>query len=330
MPFTLSEKYNLWGYFPMPEDPFEQPSSLEALWGRVWGVNSEYGQLKTVLMHRPGEEMKTVDERCYVPEANSLIGPQREFYWFGSKAPDLEKMQAEHDYFASVLKNHGADVVYMQDVPLHLTKTLNTRDVATALPGGLVICRTGPSMRHGEEQVATKTVAALGMPILKTITGTGRMEGGGFMLIDPRHAIVALSIRCNEEGIRQMRELLTALEIDLTVLPCCGNSLHIDGSIGIVDDHVALINPNTLPFFFMEKLRKLDYTLIEVDQRDPWTSVNGITLSPGKVTIIDGNHYTAERLTKAGIEVIPIPWEECAKNGGSLHCATCPLERTYV
>jgi len=330
MAFSVSKKNSVWGYFEMEETPFEDAESLSALWGRRWGVNSEYGALRAVMMHRPGGEMKTVDEACYVPETDALIGPNREFYWFGKKTPDIAKMQAEHDYFASVLKKHGAEVVYTKDVPTRLTKMLNTRDVATAVPGGLVVCRTGPAMRHGEEQVATKTAAAAGVPIVKTITGAGRMEGGGFMFLDPKHAAVALSIRCNEEGIRQMKELLDAMDVDLTVLPCCGNYLHIDGNIGIVDDHTALINYPALPYFFLEKLKKLGYRLIEVDQEDPWTTVNGITIKPGVVTIVEGNNKTAERLYKAGVEVIPVPWEECAKNGGSLHCATCPLEREYV
>ena len=40
---------------------------------------------------------------------------------------------------------------------------------------------------------ATRSLARLGMPILRTIHGTGILEGGSFAFINPRTAVVGLS-----------------------------------------------------------------------------------------------------------------------------------------
>lgn len=54
-------------------------------------------------------------------------------------------------------------------------------------------------MRRGEEYVLTKNVAAHGVPILRTINGTGTLEGGNFAIIDPKHAAIGYSQRTNME-----------------------------------------------------------------------------------------------------------------------------------
>ncbi|MGH3059954.1 MAG: arginine deiminase family protein, partial [Gaiellaceae bacterium] len=40
--------------------------------------------------------------------------------------------------------------------------------------------------------------------------------------------------------------------------------------------------------------------------------------------------YTAERLERRGIDVIPIPYSEIQKNGGGIHCSTMELIRDDI
>jgi N-dimethylarginine dimethylaminohydrolase len=52
------------------------------------------------------------------------------------------------------------------------------RDSAIAVDGGATVCRLAPKIRSGEELPMTRTLANLGMPILRTISSCGLMEGG--------------------------------------------------------------------------------------------------------------------------------------------------------
>lgn len=64
-------------------------------------VRSEIGQLKRVLLHRPGKELLNL-----TPDTlESLLFDD---------IPFLEVAQKEHDYFAGVLKDHGVEVVYLE------------------------------------------------------------------------------------------------------------------------------------------------------------------------------------------------------------------------
>lgn len=88
----------------------------------------------------------------------------------------------------------------------------------------------------------TKNVAAHGVPILRTINGTGTLEGGNFAIIDPKHAAIGYSQRTNMEGIRQVKEILEPLGMEVIVVPMTGYALHIDGAFTMVDVDKALVN----------------------------------------------------------------------------------------
>jgi hypothetical protein len=46
---------------PRAEPPFEDAAMQERVWGRQWGVGDDVGRLRLVALHRPGDEMRTID-----------------------------------------------------------------------------------------------------------------------------------------------------------------------------------------------------------------------------------------------------------------------------
>ncbi len=311
------------------EPPFTDAEKMESYWGGQWGINSEYGKLKAVYMHRPGDELTTMTTDDYDPERDALIGKDYCYYWRGKDAPDIAKAQVQHDYFADVLRSYGVEVVYTKDNPKTLRKTVNTRDAAAAIPGGMVIMRLGPHMRRGEEQLATKIIGGRGIPILHTITGNGILEGGGVMMMDSTHIAVAQSHRCTDAGIEQLRLLVEPMGIEVIPIPVGGFAIHIDSLVSFIGPKTALINTEKLPYFFIERLMNEGYKLIEVEPDEGW-AINLLVVEPGIICMIDGFPKTKAKLEAEGFKVIPIPWDENIKSGGGLHCGTCPLMREYV
>jgi arginine deiminase len=66
-------------------------------------VFSEIGPLKTVLLHRPGNELES-------------LTPQYLDSMLFEDIPFLSSMQEEHDQFAALLEEHGSRVLYMKDL----------------------------------------------------------------------------------------------------------------------------------------------------------------------------------------------------------------------
>ena len=98
----------------------------------------------------------------------------------------------------------------------------------------------------------------------QTINGTGTLEGGNFAIIDPKHAAIGYSQRTNMEGIRQVKEILEPLGMEVIVVPMTGYALHIDGAFTMVDVDKALVNVTKLPYFFLQKLKELGIEMIDV------------------------------------------------------------------
>jgi arginine deiminase len=96
------------------------------------GVDNEVGTLRTVMLHRPGPELKRLTPR----NNDSLLF---------DGIPWVSRAQEEHDAFAAALTSRGVEVLYLTDL---LTQTLADADARTEaidhVTSGL---RLGPTLR---------------------------------------------------------------------------------------------------------------------------------------------------------------------------------------
>jgi arginine deiminase len=93
------------------------------------GADSEVGRLRTVLLHRPGPELKRL-----TPRNNDKL--------LFDGIPWVGRAQEEHDAFAQTLRDHGVEVLYLTDL---LTETLEHE---AARAGCIQAVLDDP--RHGE------------------------------------------------------------------------------------------------------------------------------------------------------------------------------------
>jgi arginine deiminase len=66
-------------------------------------VHSEVGRLRSVLLHRPGAELRAID----AADAGKTLF---------SDPVDVEQAQAEHDAFAATLRERGVEVLYLEEL----------------------------------------------------------------------------------------------------------------------------------------------------------------------------------------------------------------------
>ena len=314
-----------------PEPAFEDRGRLTALWGRAWGCDSDVGRLRAVLMHRPGAEFAIIDPTKRIAEIGSFGDLEAGWYWQSETIPPLAAMQAQHDALADALRAEGVEVIYLEGVGGGRFKSVYTRDSAFAVKGGAIVGRLAARMRHGEEAAVTRTLAKIGMPILRTIHGTGMMEGGSFAWLNARVAAVGRSIRIDDRGIAQLAEVLAHQGVELVVVDLRGYDIHLDGHFLMLDRDLALVWPRGLPFVFLERLAALGIRTIEMTPDDnPWI-VNGLAVRPGRVIMPEGlSARTREALAAHGVEIVTVAYDKVQLNGGGIHCSTCPLIRDPV
>jgi N-dimethylarginine dimethylaminohydrolase len=314
-----------------PEPGFETEAEQRFVWGRAWGCNSDVGRLRMVLMHRPGEEMRVVDTLPHIPELNAFGDPTTGAYWRGDVRPTLQEQQAQHDALVVALREEGVEVVYLRRAAPGRHKSIYTRDSCIAVQGGAIVTRMGPRIRRGEEAPVTETLGGIGMPILRTIHGAGLMEGGSFAFIRPDVAVVGVSSRVNEEGARQLEQVLAVQGTRLIRVQIPGYRLHIDGAFVMIHHDVAIVNPTTLPFVFMEELKRLGVRMVALNHEDPSWAVNCLAVAPGRVLMSDQvSARTQDALDKAGIAIRLVAYDKVGLGGGGIHCSTSPLIRDAV
>jgi arginine deiminase len=97
------------------------------------GVTSEVGALRTVVLHRPGPELKRL-----TPRNNDRL--------LFDGIPWVSRAQDEHDAFADVLRSRDVEVLYLLDL---LTEALATEEArAKALEGVLGDLHLGDTLRR--------------------------------------------------------------------------------------------------------------------------------------------------------------------------------------
>ncbi len=326
---VLPEAYHQSLFPPQPEPPFENAEELERVWGARWGANSEVGRLRAVLMRRPGPELERIRADAWDASIGALVDADEGWYWESEEPPDLALVAEQYGGLVAALEAEGISVQFAETADNRFSKAVYTRDPLVTVPGGAIIGRLAPRMRRGEEPSIARAVASLGVPILRTIGGTGLVEGGSFAKLTPKVAAFGTSIRCNDEGARQLEEALRPLGIELIVVPLSGFSIHLDGAFGMVDVDKALIHAPGLPYSFLARLEELRIEAVWCHPDELW-AINSLVLEPGRVLMCEGYPRTAEKLEARGIEVLAVPYDEIQKNGGGIHCSTMELIRDDV
>ena len=307
---------------------FETPDELERYWGRAWGIDNDVGRMRAVLVHRPGDEMKIVDPKKRIPEIGSFGDLEEGWYFQSDRVPPLAQMQAQHDGLVKALEAEGVEVVHVEGHAGKRLKSCYTRDPLIMVKGGAIVCRMGARIRRGEELAITRTLAQLGVPILRTLSGSALMEGGSFAWINPKTAVIGCGIRVNREGAAQVGEVLKRQGVELLVIDLVGYDIHIDGAFLMVDRDLALINPAGLPYSFIEELKARHIQTIEVAPSDYEWIVNSLAVAPRRLLIPEGgSNRILDEFARHKVAWKALPYDAMHLNGGGIHCSTTPLIR---
>lgn len=311
---------------------------LEKSWGRKWGYSgSPFGKLGMVMVYRPGEE-----------QTAELLTEDLQLFNLPEGPTDLSKLRSQHDEMVRVLEEEGVEVVYLEPkrplvgtygIPLRSAPFL--RETIT-VPGGVVICRIAVAYKRGLEAFHAQRVGELGCPILYTVHGHGVFEASNLVWIDEKSVILATGLRSNQEGFRQVEQLLYGLgveEIHHAHLPGylynrthqvgpTSGFFHLDMTFGMAADKIAVLYPGGVGYDTIEWLRAKEIDIIEITEEELHVCApNLLPLAPGKVMVPAHGLNMSKQLRDRDLTVVEVDLTEFAKGGGGPTCLTLPLIR---
>jgi N-dimethylarginine dimethylaminohydrolase len=297
-------------------DQTDFEGQMPTLWGN-WGCSSEIGRLRAVLLHRPGPEIENIPDPAAVLFAERM---------------DPVKAREQHDAMAEIYRQNGVQVYYAEEMPLNEPNGMFCRDLVAMTPEGAIVARPGTSVRRGEARYAAKALANLGVPIVRTITGTGTFECADLMWANRDLAFIGNSRRSNLEGGRQVKFELERMGVgDIVNLQVAWSEAHFDGMMAILDRDLAIVYSAQIVYPAVEALRRHGFRILEVTSEDEvrnGMALNFVALEPGRIVAPKGNNTSTLKLMQsAGVEVIQVDLSELMKGAGSIHCMTAFLKR---
>jgi dimethylargininase len=285
---------------------------------RNYGSQSMVEPLRRVLVRRPDQAFAVDD-----PEL-----------WHYTSRPDLPIARQEHDALAAILRRAGAEVIEHAAAQPGRADAIFVFDPALITDHGAIMLSMGKDLRRGEEQAMAGRFAELGLPVLATLEGDARAEGGDLLWIDHDTLAVGLGFRTNAEGLRQLRAALepigvTVVPADLPYYTGPEACLHLLSLISLVDHDLAVIYPPLLAVPLYQELLRRRIRLIEVPEAEFLSmGTNVLALAPGECLMLQGNPITQGLLQAAGCEVQTYKGDEISlKAEGGPTCLTRPILR---
>ena len=285
---------------------------------KEYGSQNMFTTLRKVLVKRPDAAFAVDD-----PVA-----------WHYTGRPELAVAQQEHDGLVALLSQAGAEVFYHDEPQPEHADAIYAFDPALVTDHGAIMLSMGKAQRRGEEEVMARRFESLGVPILYTLHGEARAEGGDLLWLDHETLAAGLGFRTNAKGLHQLREALTdigvtVISVDLPYYTGPEACLHLLSLISIVDHDIAVVYPPLLSVPFWQELHRRNFRLITVPDEEFMTmGTNVLALAPGKCLMLEGNPLTQRRLEEAGCTVVTYRGNEISlKAEGGPTCLTRPILR---
>jgi dimethylargininase len=236
-----------------------------------------------------------------------------------NEVADRERTREQHGVLKSIMAGLGCKVIDVPELARH-PNSVFTRDVALSTPRGYVRLRMGLETRRGEDEWMADILDSLGEPHAGTITQPATVEGGDIVMAGSV-AFVGRSERTNEEGVKQITELLRDMGCRVRTTEVRG-SLHIGGLMSAIGPRRILCCGEMFPGDFFR-----GFETVDVPYRGPSTG-NVICLAENEVIANAAENSEAIKILESnGVKVHGIDLSEFRKGSGGPTCLILPVDR---
>jgi N-dimethylarginine dimethylaminohydrolase len=286
-------------------------------------AHSEIGKIKSLFIKQAAA--------AFISDAH-IDAHWKELNYLGK--PNIENSLHEYASFEQILKDNGAELLYLPQNSTVNMDSIYCRDAAIATDKGMIICNMGKAGRKNEPKAEKDAFEAKGIAILGEILAPGTVEGGDVAWLDEHTLAVGHTYRTNEEGIRQLTALLQPLGVQVITVSLPhykgpSDVFHLMSVLSPVDTNLAVVYSPLIPIVFRNLLLAKGFQLVEVpDEEFESMGCNVLALEPRTCLMVEGNPKTKAGLIASGCKVIEYKGNDISvKGGGGPTCLTRPVSR---
>ncbi|MBV8735459.1 MAG: hypothetical protein JO120_11800, partial [Solirubrobacterales bacterium] len=220
-----------------------------------WGVNSEYGVLRDV-----------------------LLGPPDHFHWLPTSSISKATLQSgarfdhalalrQHAEMVNAYEDAGVTCHFLEPDPA-LPYQVYARDSSVMTPYGAVVTQLHQWWRRGEYAPVIRFYQRQGIPIFQMVTAAA-FEGGDFDVIEPGCVLIGYcGERTQEPAARQMASWVEAKGWEVRQQPIAEHYVHIDLMVCMLAPKLAAVCLDTTDDGVLAWLRDKKIELVPVSYRD--------------------------------------------------------------
>lgn len=287
-----------------------------------YGCNSEHQRLASVLLYQPGPEIGNHPD----PPSIHQLGPI-----------DHGGLVREFHNLIQTYEGLGITVVQIDPTPLGENRSyrdnmMYCRDLLFMTPGGAVVSSMANQGRREEVSYAKRTLTRNGIPILWTVSGSGRFEGADALWVSDRQVVIGIGGRTNRDGFEQVKTVLEGLGVACVALPSHQTSTqHLLGTVQIVDRNLALVRHTIVHEDVLDFLQRQGFHVVAVPESlevRTRQAMNIVTVAPRTVIMAAGCPETRSLFQEAGLTIAAeLDITQLLQGAGGLACATGILSR---
>jgi N-dimethylarginine dimethylaminohydrolase len=243
---------------------------------------------------------------------------------------DLGLAQAQHDSIAQAYERAGVTVYYVSPPGQPPPNQMFVADLVFMTPEGAILARPASTVRAGEERNIARVLAALGIPILRSVRGRGTFEGADAIWLNPETVLLGRGLRTNEEGVSQVTSTLQEMGVEVIQVDLPFGTMHLMGMLRIVDRDLAVAWPKRLVHRGVEAMRALGMKVVFIPDEGEAAhgkSLNFVTLGPREILMAGGNPKSQSFYESLGITCHTVDVSELGKAAGAIGCLTGILQR---
>ena len=230
----------------------------------------------------------------------------------GMGKPDIDLALEQHNAYCAALEQCGLTLTIMEPEPRFPDSTF-VEDTAVLTSSSGCLTHPGAVSRQGEVASVGQNLAQH-YPSMHTIRASGTLDGGDICQAGD-HFLIGISQRTNEEGARQLVEILEqdGYSTNLVDIRGIGGMIHLKSGMAYLGDSRLVLLRG------LGKLSLLEgFEIVFVDEDEQYAA-NCVRVND-YVLLAAGFPKMAAKLSAFGYQILPLEMSEFQKMDGGLSC----------